>query len=182
VANVILKTVPYAALWIATTGFAVIPTNFRAAPQAQTARAAQNTRKLKSVIYTNKTYGFRFTLPQSWKAYSIRISEWEGGDGVAAQSDRNASPLQKGPLISIGDPRSTEKDPRQNIPIMVFTRAQWQLIEENRLIVSSAPIPPSELRRNKKYVFALPPRYNYALIDGSEEVNKIIQNHPLQAF
>jgi len=180
--NVILKTVPYVALWLATTGFAVLPGNFGAAPQDPTARAGQNTKKLKSVIYTNKVFGFRFSLPQSWKGYSIKISEWEGSDSVAAQSDKEAPPLQKGPVISIGDPRSTESNPRQNIPIMVFTRAQWQLIEENRLIVSAAPIGPSEIGRNKKYVFALPARYNYALIDGWEEVDEIIQNHPLHAF
>jgi hypothetical protein len=65
---------------------------------------------------------------------------------------------------------------------MVFTKAQWQLIEEHRLIVSAAGIGPGEIGRNKKYVFALPPRYNYALIDGWEEVYEIIQNHPLHAF
>ena len=181
-ANVILRTVPYVALWIATTGFAALPRNVGAASQDQTERTGQNTKKMQSVIYTNKTFRFRFTLPQRWKGYSISTSEWGGGDGVAVESGKDVPPLQKGPLISIGDPRSTEKNPRQNIPIMVFTKAQWQLIEENKLIVSSAPIPPSELGRNKKYVFALPARYNYALIDGWQEVDEIIQNHSLHAF
>jgi hypothetical protein len=65
---------------------------------------------------------------------------------------------------------------------MVFTKAQCQSNKEGRLSVSAAPIDPSELGRNAKYVFALPPRFNYALLDGWEEVGEIIQNHPLQTF
>jgi hypothetical protein len=181
-ANIILKTVPYVAMWLAATGFTVLPRNVGAASQDQTERTGQNTKKMKSIIYANKKFGFRFSLPQSWKGYSIKISEWEGDDSVALQSGRDAPPPQKGPLISIEHPRSTESNPRQNIPIMVFTKAQWQLIEEHRLIVSAAGIGPNEIGRNKKYVFALPPRYNYALIDGWEEVNEIIQHHPLKPF
>jgi hypothetical protein len=180
--NLMLKSVSCVALWLATTGFAVSPGNVAAASQDQSETAAQNTKKMKSVVYTNKKFRFRFTLPQSWRGYSISISEWGGGDGVTDQSAKGAPPLQKGPLISIGDPRSTEKNPRQNIPIMVFTTAEWQLVEQNKLLVSPAPVPPSELGRNTKYVFALPARYNYAFIDGFEEVNEILQNHPLHAF
>lgn len=180
--NVVLKTIPYIAVWLAAAGLAVSSTNFGAVSQDQTERAAHNTKRLKSVVYTNKKYGFRFSLPESWRGYSISIGEWEGGDGRTYQSHEDVPPPQKGPFISIGHPRSTEGNPRQNILIMVFTKAQWQLVEEDKLIVSAAPIGPSELGRNAKYVFALPPRFNYGLIDGWEEVNEIIQNHPLQAF
>ena len=88
----------------------------------------------------------------------------------------------KGPLISIRHPLWTEADPRQDIPIMIFTKAQWRLIEEGKLIVSAAPIRPSEPGRNIKYVFALPPRFNYAFIAGWQEVDDIIQRHPLRTL
>ena len=65
---------------------------------------------------------------------------------------------------------------------MVFTRAQWDEIEKNRIIVSAAPVGPSALGRNKKFVFALPARYNYALPDGFQEVDEIILRKPLRAF
>jgi hypothetical protein len=65
---------------------------------------------------------------------------------------------------------------------MIFTKTQWELVEEGKIVVSAAPAGPSELGRNAKYVFALPPRFNYGDIDGREEVDEIIQSHPLQAF
>jgi hypothetical protein len=113
---------------------------------------------------------------------SIGASEWQGGDGRTYRPDEEMPPLEKGPLIAIWDPRSTENNPRQNIPIMVFTTRQWHLVEEGKLIVSAAPVGPAELGRNARYVFALPLRFNYALIDGWEEVDEIIQSHPLPAF
>jgi len=128
--NAILKTARYVAVWLATTGFAVSSSNFSAASQDQTERATHNTKKSKSVVYANKKYGFRFSLPESWRGYSITIGEWEGGDGRTYQSYEDVPP-QKGPFISIGHPRSTEGNPRQNILIMVFTKAQWQLVEED---------------------------------------------------
>jgi len=141
-----------------------------------------NKNVVKTLVYTNKEFGFRFELPRSWKGYSAVVSQWQGGDGRTYQAGEPMPPPVVGPLISIGHPLSTEANPRQNIPIMVFTKAQWRLIEQDKLIVSAAPIGPSELGRNAKYVFALPPRFNYALIDGWEEVNEIIQHHPLQPF
>ena len=65
---------------------------------------------------------------------------------------------------------------------MVFTLAQWRLIESEAMAVSAAPIGPTELGRNSKYVFALPARYNFAYLPGWEEVDEILQHDPLQAF
>jgi hypothetical protein len=61
---------------------------------------------------------------------------------------------------------------------MIFTLAQWS----QDLIVSAAPVPPSELGRNTRYVFALPPRYNFAFPDGFQEVEAIVEGKPLHAF
>ena len=57
---------------------------------------------------------------------------------------------------------------------MVFTPEQWNLIQKEELAVSAAPIGPSELGQNAKYIFALPARYNYAFPVGFEEVQTII--------
>lgn len=65
---------------------------------------------------------------------------------------------------------------------MVFTHKQWKLVEEGTLVVSAAPIGPGELGRNREYVFALPPRYNYAFPEGYEEVEKIISRGSLKPF
>ena len=62
---------------------------------------------------------------------------------------------------------------------MVFTLAQWKALQDLEFSVGAAPIGPSELGRNSKYVFALPARYNYAFPKGFEEVEDIVKNKPL---
>ncbi len=108
--------------------------------------------------------------------------KWEGGDGGSYEYDKQPPPLAKGPIISIRHPLSTNENPRQDIPIMVFTMAQWRLVEEDKMILSAAPVGPGELGRDEKYVFALPARFNYADVDGREEVDDIISSHPLRPF
>jgi len=87
--------------------------------------------------------------------------------------------ITTGPIISIRHPQWTSADPRQDIPIMVFTVAQWKALEKDKFSVSAAPIKPGELGRNRKYVFALPPRFDYAFPTGYEEVEQIAAGNSL---
>jgi hypothetical protein len=123
-------------------------------------------------VYVNPAYGFRFDLPEDWKDYLVLSEQWEGT--TQDESKRK----ERGPKILLRDPRWTTVQPRQDIPIMVFTLTQWN----EDLVVSAAPFGPSELGRNSQYVFALPPRYNYAFSEGYEEVEKILQGKPLHTF
>jgi len=127
--------------------------------------------------YNNVEYGFSFSLPSSWEGYSVVISNWQGN-----MVDGSNKPSIKGPEILIRHPLWTSDSPRQDIPIMIFTLAQWDLILQEKLGVGAAPIGPSELGRNANYVFALPARYNFAYLNGFEEVQKILGNKPLKAF
>ena len=129
----------------------------------------------QQIIYTNTQYGFSFILPLSWKSYKIIESTWEANpqEGVIAE---------QGPLISIRNPKWTSENPYQDIPIMIFTLAQWDSLQQGKFLVSAAPINPSELGRNTKYVFALPARYNYVFPTGWQEVEKILESNPLKAF
>lgn len=131
-----------------------------------------------SITYTNRKYGFRFLLPSSWTGYSIVSGIWTGTatDGSATM------PTEHGPALSIRNPLWTKANPRQDIPIMIFTLRQWDLVSQEKIAVSAAPIGPSELGRNARYVFALPPRYNFAFPQGYEEVERIIAGHPLHGF
>ena len=63
---------------------------------------------------------------------------------------------------------------------MVFTIAQWNALDQDKFHVSAAPIGPGELGRNRTYVFALPPRFDYAFPTGYEEVEEILKSKPLQ--
>ncbi len=130
----------------------------------------------QEIIYTNTQYGFSFTLPVSWKGYSIVITEWEGNP---IGSDTVS---EKGPIISIRNPKWTQENPYQDIPIMIFTTIQWNSLQEEKFHIGAAPIGPSELGHNSTYVFALPARYNYAYPSGYEEVEKILEGNPLKAF
>jgi len=144
-----------------------------------TANTAETTATLASTehaIYTNTQYGFSFSLPDSWKGYSITTGEWEGNplgsDTVAEQ----------GPIISIRNPKWTQENPYQDIPIMVFTLTQWDSLQQDKFHIGAAPIGPSKLGSNTKYVFALPARYDYAFLTGYEEVEKILEGNPLKAL
>lgn len=129
-----------------------------------------------SPVYQNTQYGFSFSLPESWKGYSIVASTWKGFANTGPKGDTTVT---QGPLISIRNPAWTAQKPYQDIPIMVFTLSQWDSLLRNKFAVSAAPINPSLLGFNATYVFALPARYNYAFPAGYEEVATILAGKPL---
>jgi len=134
--------------------------------------APTDAQKSAVLVYVNRQYGFRFDLPADWKGYRILMQRWDGTTQDEPQRK------EYGPRILIRDPRWTKSQPRQDIPIMIFTLQQWK----EDLVVSAAPIGPSELGRNSRYVFALPARYNFAYPDGYKEVEEIIEKKPLHPF
>jgi len=135
---------------------------------------APSTTIAETIEYKNTQYGFSMTLPKSWAGYSIVTSEWEGNTYVNPKDIANE---QRGPLTSIRHPAWTADNQRQDIPIMVFTLDQWDRLNKDEFHIGAAPINPSELGRNKDYVFALPARYNYAFPLGYEEVEQILRGN-----
>lgn len=138
---------------------------------------AQNISIPTEQIYQNTQYGFNFKLPLSWKDYTIVTTLWNG-----ASTDYDSPLNYEGPKIIIRNPLWTSENTRQDIPIMIFTIDQWDLIQQEKISVSAAPIGPSKLGENSKYIFTLPARYNFAYETGWEEVDNIIKNNPLQGF
>ena len=128
----------------------------------------------KTIVYSNTQYGFKFTLPTSWTGYSIVMTKWEGSSDTGKM-------IETGPLLSIRHPLWTSASKRQDIPIMIFTINQWGALTQQKFHVGAAPVPPSELARNSRYVLALPARYNYAFPTGYQEVEEILKGNPLQA-
>jgi len=149
-----------------------LPTQLAASP-TPTKTIQPTSTTVSTIVYKNTTYGFSFTLPKSWSGYKIVTSKWEG-------KTSNGSAVT-GPMLLIRHPQWSDKKPRQDIPIMVFTLAQWESVQKEDIMIGAAPIPPTELGRNSKYVFALPARYNYAFLTGYEEVEQIINSKPLKA-
>jgi hypothetical protein len=133
----------------------------------------------QTILYRNDQYKFTFKLPETWQGYSIIANEWQGYANDGFPTDVNT---EKGPQIIIRNPQWTSENNWQPIPIMVFTLSQWNALQQLKFLVSAAPVLPTELGRNARYVFALPARYNYAFTTGWEEVEKILESKPLQAF
>lgn len=148
---------------------------------SQVANVPTQTNQTETLEYNNSQYGFSFSLPQSWKGYSVISDKWIG-QSLDNQDSQELSTQTEGPEIIIRHPLWTSLVPRQDIPIMIFTLAQWDLVQQEKLSLGAAPIPPSELGRNTRYVFALPARYNFAFPFGFEEVVKILEGKPLRAF
>jgi hypothetical protein len=129
-----------------------------------------------TVTYRNPQYGFSFTLPASWQGYTIVPSKWEG---YAVGGPSGQQLVETGPMLSIRHPQWTAQNPRQDIPIMILTTAQWNRLQADAFHIGAAPVGPRELGRNAQYVFALPARYNFAFPTGYEEVESILQGNPL---
>jgi hypothetical protein len=132
-----------------------------------------------SVSYVNQEYGFSLALPESWKNYTVHTDLWHG-TVLGASGTTDVS--EQGPLLLIRHPLWTSATPRQDIPVMVFTLSEWGQVSREELSLGAAPIGPSELGRNSRYVFALPARYNFAFLSGFEEVDQIIRGGALRAF
>ncbi|MGE5370705.1 MAG: hypothetical protein ACM3QZ_01840 [Solirubrobacterales bacterium] len=150
-----------------------------AGSKSQTNKQPQPAQKQKAgVVYANDQYGFDLTLPLSWKGYRVLTEKWEGQAIGGPQAGKTVA---SGPKIVVRHPEWTAEKPRQDIPIMVITKAQWDDLLAEEFHIGAAPIGPNPLDRNSKYVFALPARYNFAFPTGYEEVEKILNNHALVA-
>jgi hypothetical protein len=128
-----------------------------------------------AIVYKNEKYGFTFSLPRGWKGYKIVANQWEA-------SDAQKGVVERGPIVSIRHPDWAKENPRQDIPIMVFTSAQWESVEHGDYFISGAAIAPGELGRNRKYAFAVSRRVEDSEVAGAKEVNGILQHEPLHPF
>lgn len=129
-----------------------------------------------TIVYTNTKFNFTFALPLNWSGFTVLNGKWVGMNSTTGKV------VETGPLISLRHPFWTSAKKRQDIPIMVFTIAQWNSLIKEDFHIGAAPIPPSELARSSHYVFALPARYNYAFPTGYQEVEEILKGNPLQAI
>jgi hypothetical protein len=99
----------------------------------QTDRTTGKTPSKQTIEYRNARYGFSFTLPGSWEGFSILQQTWQGDDGSSIV-------LERGPEITIRNPRRAVDNPWQDIPIMVFTRVQWAIADEKISTSATEPV------------------------------------------
>jgi hypothetical protein len=126
--------------------------------------------------YHNKEYGLVFSLPPSWQGYSVLSHQWEG---ISYSPAKDATVVTaQGLMIVLRHPQWTANDPYQDIPLMVFTRSQWNSGKRGGFGVGDGGFD-EEMWHNQKYVFAMSSRYNAADdVKGWKEVADIVeQNH-----
>jgi hypothetical protein len=121
------------------------------------------------IVYRNTQYGFCFRLPANWKGYKIITEKW----GTETDSY---------PVLTIRNPKWTEDDPWQDIPIMIFTRAQWGDEKNDDENLNTTGYGPTEIGRSKTHVFAQPARWiGFDDLKGTDEVQSLMMQDPFQA-
>lgn len=128
------------------------------------------------VLYDNTEYGFTFSLPDTWKGYSVIKNTWEGNPLIAT------SIKETGIKLIVRNPKWTPNLPYEDIPILIFTVAQWDSYVAGNFAISAAPIEAIELARNNLYVFALPPRWDFDYSEGHQEAQDIVASRPIKAY
>jgi len=134
-----------------------------------TAIAATLQVKKTTVQYNDLNLKFTLTLLANWQGYTLDKGTWDG----TGMGQDNSGANYSGTQIVIRNPKGSRWQP---IPIMVFTPAQWQLVEQEKINLSAAPVGPSKIGQNAKYVFALPARWvGFADYYGMDEAMAISQ-------
>ncbi|HEV2329748.1 MAG TPA: hypothetical protein VGY56_13280 [Verrucomicrobiae bacterium] len=118
------------------------------------------------LCYHNRQFNLTFYLPASWRGYSMVSQEWTGYPGT-----------ERGPIIVLRNPRWKTNDLYQDIPIMVFTRKQWDEEEHGKFFPYAGGVI-SEMWHNDQYVFGNYSRYNaYDEVKGWKEAEDIIEQN-----
>lgn len=124
--------------------------------------------------YHNAQYGLTFFLPANWKGYSILIQQWDAE--LESTDYQKVIGIEHGPLIVLRNPQWKTGDPYQDIPILVFTRRQWEAVKPQRLFVGAGGSN-DEISHNAKYVFGVSSRHNWGELKGWEETGKIVRQN-----
>ncbi len=167
------KTLPIILVTILATGLLMYIFNLKNETELVSNSTASST---SSAVYNNADYGFRFTLPDTWKGFTVINNIWEGNPLTATATK------QTGAKLLIRNPKWTTELPYQDIPVLVFTLVQWNSYLSGNFSISAAPIAAAELGRNNMYVFALPPRWNFDYSEGYLEAENIVKSNPLKTF
>ena len=125
-----------------------------------------------NIVYKNTQYGFLFTLPGSWKGYTIVNENWQG-------LDQNGKVVETGPIILIRSPHWTSENKYQDIPIMLIS---YEQIASYRSGILSFETFGSQyiIGNGSEYYFTIPSNYIDSKLLGYNEVEKILNSDCFQ--
>jgi hypothetical protein len=128
------------------------------------------------VVFNNPKFELRFLLPSNWRGYSVLMEQWDNKNYEASADKWRIS--EHGPIITLRHPNWRLDDPRQDIPILVFTRGQWSALNQGKLWPSKyAGGVFDELSHSRTYVFAISSRYNWDELKGSMEAACVVERN-----
>ena len=129
------------------------------------------------VRYHNARYDLTFYLPAGWQGYSVSIQQLE--DEKYSPAEDSQIVVGHTPMITLRHPQWRVGAPYQDIPILVFTRLQWDALHHGELWPSAfAGGAMEELWHTERFVFAMSSRYNAAdEIRGWKEVAEIVEEN-----
>jgi hypothetical protein len=122
--------------------------------------------------YQNAQYGFTFFLPASWQGYSVLSQQWEGQHYSPAVDEVVVS--EHGPTLILRHPQWKESSPYQDIPILVFTRHQWEADKEGNFSIGAGGTE-FEIGHNDEYVFGIHSRFNWVELKGCKDAGHIVE-------
>lgn len=127
--------------------------------------------------YQDARHGLTFSLPASWRGYSVSFQELED-DTYSPVEDKQII-VGETLMITLRHPQWRGGAPHQDIPILVFTRAQWDALHQGKLWPSYyAGGIMNELWHNQGFVFAMSSRYNTDdAVSGWKEVAEIVERN-----
>jgi hypothetical protein len=80
-------------------------------------------------------------------------------------------------MIVLRHPQWTTSNPYQDIPILVFTRNQWEADKQGRFAIGAGGFD-EEIGHNSKYVFAISSRFNAAdAVKGWKEATETVERN-----
>jgi hypothetical protein len=109
------------------------------------------------VRYRDRRYHFSFFLPASWKGHSVLVQQWDGQTYLPSADKLVVT--EHGPIMVIRHPQWHADDRYQDIPILVFTRGQWEAHQQGLFSIGAGGIE-EEIAHNSEYVFAISSRFN----------------------
>ena len=124
--------------------------------------------------YHDAGYGLTFSLPTSWRGYSVSVQQLD--DETYSPAEDRRILVGHTPMITLRHPRWQVSAPHQDIPILVFTRDQWNALHHGALWPSLfAGGVMDELWHDHDFVFVMSSRYNAAdEVSGWKEVAEIV--------
>lgn len=150
-----------------------------AAMPAATGCGSLNTPKPLSDLalrYYNAQYDFTFFLPASWQGFSVLPGEWSGQKYIEATDKMVIA--ERGPEISLRHPRWQAGEHWQDIPIRIFTRAQWEEYHHGGGFSVDVGGFEEEIAHNRKWVFAISSRFNADdSVPGCSEAGKFVEQN-----